>query len=107
MEDSKHRDIHQRKGLKKSQHILDYMDGEELGANIFRVTQTEAKLRREGVQGKQQANKAHFEVGREVRDHPNGWAARCPKTCRRLKRACSNYAEKEEKRLARAATFAY
>jgi DNA-damage-inducible protein D len=61
------RDIHRRKGLKPSQHILDHMGSEELGANIFRITQTEAKLRIENVQGKQAANQTHFEVGRKVR----------------------------------------
>lgn len=40
-------DIYQRKKLKKSEKILDHMGGEELGANLFRITQTEAKLRRE------------------------------------------------------------
>ena len=61
-------DINERKGLKKSQDILDYMGYEELAANLFRATQTEAKLRRENIQGKQEANKTHFEVGKKVRD---------------------------------------
>lgn len=61
-------DIKERKGLKKSQDILDYMGYEELAANLFRATQTEAKLRRENIQGKQEANKNHFEVGKKVRD---------------------------------------
>ena len=61
-------DIKERKGLKKSQDILDYMGYEELAANLFRATQTEAKLRRENIQGKQEANKIHFEVGKKVRD---------------------------------------
>ena len=61
-------DIKERKGLKKSQDILDYMRYEELAANLFRATQTEAKLRRENIQGKQEANKTHFEVGKKVRD---------------------------------------
>lgn len=61
-------DIKERKGLKKSQGILDYMGYEELAANLFRATQTEAKLRRENIQGKQEANKTHFEVGKKVRD---------------------------------------
>lgn len=43
------------------------MGAEEMGANIFRITQTEAKLRLENVQGKQAANQTHFEVGRKVR----------------------------------------
>ncbi len=61
------RDIHRRKGLRSSQHILDHMGAEEMGANIFRITQTEAKLRLENVQGKQAANQTHFEVGHKVR----------------------------------------
>ena len=60
-------DIHKRKGLKKSQHILDHMGHEELAANVFRATQTEAKMRRENIKGKEAANKTHFEVGTAVR----------------------------------------
>ena len=60
-------DIHKRKGLKKSQHILDHMGSEELGANIFRATQAESKIRREGIAGKEKANVAHREVGAKVR----------------------------------------
>ncbi len=60
-------DIHKRKGLKKSQHILDHMGSEELGANIFRVTQAESKIRREGITGKEKANLTHREVGAKVR----------------------------------------
>lgn len=61
------KEIHARKGLKKSQKILDHMGSTELAANLFRATQTEEKLRRDQVQGKSQANKTHFEVGRKVR----------------------------------------
>ena len=59
--------IHKRKGLKKSQKILDHMNASELAANLFRATQTEEKLRRDHIKGKTQANQAHFEVGRKVR----------------------------------------
>lgn len=59
--------IHQRKKLKKSQKILDHMGSTELAANLFRATQAEEKLRRESVQGKNKANRTHFEVGRKVR----------------------------------------
>ena len=59
--------IHEKKGLKKSQKILDHMGSEELAANLFRATQTDAKLRRDGIQGKDNANKTHFEVGQKVR----------------------------------------
>jgi len=61
------KDIHAGKGLKKSQKILDHMGSTELAANLFRATQTEEKLRRDGVQGKRQANQTHHEVGSKVR----------------------------------------
>ncbi len=60
-------DIHRRKGLKKGQKVLDYMGSTELAANLFRATQTEDKLRRENIRGKDKANQAHFEVGKKVR----------------------------------------
>jgi DNA-damage-inducible protein D len=59
--------IHLRKGLKKSQNILDHMGSTELAANLFRATQTEEKLRRENIKGKSKANQTHFEVGKKVR----------------------------------------
>lgn len=63
----KAKDIHERKGLQKNQHILDHMDYEELAANLFRATQTEAKLRRDKVEQKAAANQTHYEVGKKVR----------------------------------------
>ena len=61
------KDIHTRKGLKKSQKILDHMGSTELAANLFRATQTEEKLKRENIKGKQKANMTHYEVGAKVR----------------------------------------
>jgi len=61
------KDIHKKKGLKKSQQILDHMGSTELAANLFRATQTEDKLRRENIRGKEKANQTHFEVGQKVR----------------------------------------
>jgi DNA-damage-inducible protein D len=60
-------DIHRRKGLRKSQKILDHMGSTELAANLFRTTQTEEKLRREQIRGKTVANRTHQEVGAKVR----------------------------------------
>jgi DNA-damage-inducible protein D len=59
--------IHKKKSLKKSQHILYHMGSTELAANLFRATQTEEKLRKENIQGKQKANQTHYEVGKKVR----------------------------------------
>jgi len=60
-------DIHRLKGLKRGQQILDYMGSTELAANLFRATQTEEKLKRERVLGKEQAYRTHREVGAKVR----------------------------------------
>ena len=61
------RDIHERKRLKRKEHILDHMGSLELAANLFRTTQAEDKLRRENVRSKEAANRIHSEVGRKVR----------------------------------------
>ena len=61
------KEIHKRKELKKSQQILDYMESTELAANLFRATQTDDKLRRENIKGKDKANTTHYEVGAKVR----------------------------------------
>jgi DNA-damage-inducible protein D len=62
------REIHARKGLKKSHQILDHMGSDELAANIFRASQTKQKLEREQIRGKDKANQTHHDVGREVRN---------------------------------------
>lgn len=61
------KEIHARKGLKKGQNILDHMGSTELAANLFRATQTDEKLRRENIRGREAANRTHFEVGKKVR----------------------------------------
>ncbi|KKP37446.1 MAG: hypothetical protein UR28_C0030G0003 [Candidatus Peregrinibacteria bacterium GW2011_GWF2_33_10] len=61
------KDIHDKKNLKPNEKILDHMGAEELAANLFRSTQTEAKLKRENIIGEQKSNKTHFEIGKKVR----------------------------------------
>ena len=60
-------DIARRKGLRYREDILDNMGSEELAANLFRITQTESKLKKENIQGENNANIAHYEVGKKVR----------------------------------------
>ncbi len=60
-------DIHKKKNLKENQKILDFMGSEELAANLFRITQTEAKLKRENIKTKEKANETHNTVGKTVR----------------------------------------
>ena len=60
-------DIHSRKKLEVGQKILDYMGSTELIANLFRISQTEEKLRKDRVKGAEAATSIHYNVGKEVR----------------------------------------
>ena len=101
----KSRDIQKRKGLKPSQHILDHMSGTELAANLFRVTQTEDKLRREGVQGKAKANETHYDVGRKVRQTIQELGGTPPEELPTPEESVQKLRRKEEKRLKQEAQF--
>ena len=61
-------DIAKRKGLRYREDILDNMSSDELIANLFRISQTEQKLKRDNVQGENEANSTHYEVGKKVRN---------------------------------------
>ena len=60
-------DIHKRKNLEVGQKILDYMGSTELIANLFRISQTEEKLRKDKVDNAKTATSIHYSVGKEVR----------------------------------------
>lgn len=61
-------DIAKRKGLKQEQQILDYMGSAELGANIFRITQTDELLKNNKVNTESEACNTHNRVGKAVRE---------------------------------------
>ena len=61
-------DIFKRKKLRYREDILDNMGSEELANNIFRIAQTDAKLKRDNVDNEYTANSVHYEVGKEVRN---------------------------------------
>src|SRR5699024_10970451 len=61
-------DIFKRKKIRYREDILDNMDSEELADNIFRIAQTEDKLKRDNVDNEYTADSVHYEVGREVRN---------------------------------------
>ena len=94
----KAQDIKNRKHLKKSQNILDHMGYEELAANLFRATQTEAKLKRENIQGKSKANQTHYNVGKEVRDTIKRLGGTMPENLPTPEKSIQQI-EKEQKRL--------
>ena len=61
-------DIAKRKKLRYREDILDNMGSEELAANLFRITQTEAKLKRDSIQGESNANIVHYNIGKNIRE---------------------------------------
>lgn len=61
-------DIAKRKGLRYREDILDNMGSEELAANLFRITQTESRLKRDNIATESAANKTHYEVGSKIRN---------------------------------------
>ena len=60
--------IAKRKGLIYREDILDNMGSEELAANLFRITQTESKLKKDNIQTEKDANKAHYNIGNNIRE---------------------------------------
>ena len=61
-------DIAKRKGLRYREDILDNMGSEELAANLFRISQTEARLRKDNIQGEGKANETHYNIGKNIRE---------------------------------------
>ena len=61
-------DIAKRKGLRYREDILDNMGSDELIANLFRISQTEQKLRKDNIQGEEAANKTHYNIGKNIRE---------------------------------------
>ena len=90
--------IHQKKGLKKSHKILDYMGSTELAANLFRATQAEEKLKKDAVTDKQSANKIHHEVGKKVRQTIKELGGTMPEDLDVPQKSISKI-EKEQKKL--------
>ena len=92
------KEIHARKGLKKSQKILDHMGSTELAANLFRATQTDEKLRREKIKGKALANQTHYEVGRKVRETIRELGGTMPEDLPTPQKSIKQIAKEQEKK---------
>jgi len=60
-------DIHKRKGLKEKEKILDFMESTELIANLFRISQTEEKIKKDEAATPTEANNIHYEVAEKIR----------------------------------------
>ena len=61
-------DIAKRKGLRYREDILDNMGSEELAANLFRITQTESRLKKDNTDSEKEANKTHYNIGKNIRE---------------------------------------
>ena len=61
-------DIAKRKGLRYREDILDNMGSAELAANLFRITQTEQKLKKDNINTENDANQTHYNIGKNIRD---------------------------------------
>ena len=61
-------DIAKRKGLRYREDILDNMGSDELIANLFRISQTEQKLKKDNIQTEREANKTHYNIGKNIRE---------------------------------------
>jgi len=71
-------DIHKKKGLKKSEKILDFMESTELIANLFRISQTEEKLKLEQISEKTKANETHYQIAQKIRNAMIGMGTTLP-----------------------------
>ena len=93
------KDIHKRKGLAKNQKILDHMGSTELAANLFRATQTDDKLRRENIRGKENANKTHHDVGKKVRQTIEELGGTMPEDLEMPEKSIKEIEKQHEKKL--------
>ena len=91
-------DIFKRKKLRYREDILDNMGSEELADNIFRIAQTDAKLKRDNVDNEYTANSVHYEVGKEVRNSIKRLGGTMPENLPKLDKSLKEL-EKENKKL--------
>lgn len=61
-------DIAKRKGLRYREDILDNMGSDELIANLFRISQTEQKLKKDNIKGEKEADNTHYNIGKNIRE---------------------------------------
>ncbi len=59
--------LEKKRGIHKGK-LMDFMGRTELAANLFRVTQTEERIKNKGIKGQPNLEQTHFQVGKEVRD---------------------------------------
>jgi len=93
-------DIAKRKGLRYREDILDNMGSDELIVNLFRISQTEQKIKKENIQGESNANGAHYKMGKDIREFINKQGGTMPEDLPTPKKSLKEL-EKESKKIER------
>jgi len=94
-------DIHAKKGLNENEKILDFMESAELIANLFRISQTEEKLKRDEVSTAVEANNTHYEVAEKIRKAIIEMGSTLPEDLPRSKKSIQVVEREELKKLRR------
>lgn len=92
-------DIHKRKNLKDNEKILDFMGSTELIANLFRISQTEEKLKKDKVHSYSKATATHYEVGSKVRKAIEDIGGTMPEDLPRPEKSIKQIEKEQLKRL--------
>lgn len=92
-------DIHKRKNLKDNEKILDFMGSTELIANLFRISQTEEKLKKDNIHGCSKATATHYEVGSKVRKAIEDIGGTMPEDLPRPEKSIKQIEKEQLKRL--------
>jgi len=92
-------DIHKRKNLKDNEKILDFMESTELIANLFRISQTEEKLKKDNVHSSSKATATHYEVGSKVRKAIEDIGGTMPEDLPRPEKSIKQIEKEQLKRL--------
>lgn len=100
-------EIENNKGIKKGE-LLDRAGGAELAANLFRITQTDEKIKKDNIHGEQSASRTHFMVGGKIRQTIKEIGGVLPevlppeKHIKDVKREVKSLVREEKKKLKRA-----
>ena len=92
-------DIHKRKNLKDNEKILDFMGSTELIANLFRISQTEEKLKKDKIHSCSMATATHYEVGSKVRKAIEDIGGTMPENLPRPEKSIKQIEKEQLKRL--------
>lgn len=92
-------DIHKRKNLKENEKILDFMGSTELIANLFRISQTDEKLKKDKIHSCSKATATHYEVGSKVRKAIEDIGGTMPENLPRPEKSIKQIEKEQLKRL--------